>query len=117
MSTLSKRALMIRKMHEQGLTYEQIGDVLGITKQAVHQASMATDGVREKLIQEIPYVGLRNWMLDNRISFRVLSDMCGRSLNNKSLRGEVGINKKSIDAILRITGLTYEECFKEEDNL
>ena len=118
MAHLSKRAIMIRKMHDEGLTYEAIGNILGISKQAVHQAAYPpdnkNDGFRVSTVLKIKYIGLRNWLVANRMNTSELERQCGVSRLGASLIGKCEPSKKSIDAILRVTGLTYEECFKED---
>lgn len=114
MATFGKRAQLIRRLHEKGMTYEEIGDLFGITKQAAQQAASAGDGMHVTTIQGIKYVGLRNWMLKNRVGIRELSRRCGVASLSKTLTGNVSPRKNTIDAVLSVTGLTYEECFREE---
>jgi predicted transcriptional regulator len=113
MTNLSKRAIMIRKMRDKGLTYESIGEILGISRQAVHQAANAGNGFRISTVDKVKYIGLRKWMTDNGVSVAELERRCGTSRLHHSLIRDVEPRKKTIDAILRVTGLTYEECFKE----
>ena len=118
MAYLSKRSVMIRRLHEEGLTYETIASILGISKQAVHQAANPpgdkNDGFRESTIPKIKYVGLRNWMRTNRINLAEVERLCGVTKLYATVIGKCEPRKKTIDAILRVTGLTYEECFKED---
>lgn len=113
---MSKRGELIRAMHEKGLTYEEIGEIFGISKQAAHQAQVDHDGFREYMVLKVKYVGLRNWMLENRVNLSELATRCGTAKLNDSLIGKHEPRKKTIDAILRVTGLTYEECFKERED-
>lgn len=117
---MSKRSELVRKLHyEDGLTYERIGDILGISRQAAHQLAQNTepkDRFHEKTVQKIRYVGLRNWMLERRITISKLVELCGVSGIKASLSRNLDLRKSSIDAILSVTGLTYEDCFKEEEN-
>lgn len=50
------------------------------------------------------------------ISLRKFADKCGigASTMSRFLNGKTDIQKKNIDKILKVTGLTYEECFAEE---
>lgn len=114
MSHLSERAEIIRVMHDKGLSYEAIGDILGITRQAVLQTVNAGNGFRWSTVQKVKYVGLRNWMTKNQVSVAELGRRCGNIRLLASLTGNHDPSKCSIDAILRVTGLTYEECFKED---
>ena len=115
---MSKKAELVRKLHdEDGLSYERIGEVLGISKQAAHQLAHRVERknyFHEGTIKNIRYVGLRNWMLERRITVSKMNELCGMTGLKVSLRNGLDLRKKSIDAILSVTGLTYEECFKEE---
>lgn len=48
------------------------------------------------------------------MSIREFADKCGISPSTMSrfLNGNTDIRKKNIDKILKVTGLTYEECFE-----
>lgn len=112
-----KRADIIRKLHdEKGMTYEEIGRLYGMSKQAAHQAAHPSEGdhFHESAILKIRYVGLREWMLENRVSITMLEQRCGRTKLHHSLSGNCEPRKGTIDRILSVTGLTYEKCFKEE---
>ncbi len=115
---MSKRAEMVRKLHdEDGLSYERIGDILGISKQAAHQLAQrkeSNDYFHEHAVRKVRYVGLRNWMLEHRVSMTRMVELCGITGIKVSLNRNLDLRKSSIDAILSVTGLTYEECFKEE---
>lgn len=112
---MTKRSEIIRKLHAEGLTYEKIGEIFGISKQAVHETSKSYgDHFHEHSVQKVKYVGLRQWMLKNRVSISKLEKLCGISKVHKSLVGDCNPGKRTIDAILSVTGLTYEECFKED---
>lgn len=103
-------------MRAAGMTYEEIGKVLGMSRQRVHQiASGKRRGVGDYFhptaVEKIPYVGLRNWMLDNRVSISELNRRCGaRALNSK-----YGVKRLAVAKLLEITGLTFEECFRRDD--
>ena len=116
-----RRAEIIRKMHDDGMTYAEIGLVLGVSAQAVHQMAENNgfgDGFHESAVQKVKYPGLRKWMLENHVCVRDLERMCGKNKRfYKSLIDKANPSKKTIDAILAVTGLTYEECFKEEENV
>lgn len=113
MTKLSKRAQLIRSMHNKGLTYEEIGDIFGISKQAAYQAANAGDGVRDDVIAKIKFTGLRDWMLKHRVGLAELERRCGCRLRSPLIMNG-NPKKNTIDIILAVTGLTYEECFKEE---
>ena len=113
---MNSRYEIMRKLHDEGISYEKIGQYFGISKQAVHQKLNRgpTNHFHEGSVRKVKYIGLRDWMLNNRITMTKLEELCGISKSYKSLAGSYQPSKKTIDAILAVTGLTYEECFKEE---
>ena len=112
---MSERGKLIRRLHDKGLTYQEIGEIFGLSKQRVHEIASTNSGdsFHEEAVRKIKYVGLRNWMLANRVKVTELEKGCGGRMHN-SLSGKYEPSKKNIDAILAFTGLTYEECFREE---
>lgn len=113
---MAKRSELIRKMHDEGMTFEQIGRVFGISRQAAHEAMYCVgDRFQLSKVEMVKYVGLREWMIKNRVSFSKLNKLCGVTTIRNSLLGSFDLRKKTIDAILTVTGMTYEECFKEDD--
>ena len=106
----NKKEIMIA-MYDKGMTYQQIGEVFGISKQAVHQLINSGDGVRLSTLAKIPYIGLRMWMLANRVTVKELNKRVGTAT---SITGGSNPRMDTINKILKVTGLTYEECFKTE---
>lgn len=118
---MAKRGEMYVALHDKGMSYTEIGDIFGVSKQAVQQAiayynkTPYLPPVAEELIRKVKYEGLSNWMLANCVTFAELERRCGGVRLRKPLLFEFDPSKKNIDAILRVTGLTYEECFKERE--
>lgn len=69
---------------------------------------------RESSVSKVKYTGLRKWMIKNRINIAELERQC-RCRLMQCLVKEFEPRKSTIDDILRVTGLTYEECFKEDN--
>ena len=106
----TKKEIMLA-MYDAGMTYQKIGEVFGVSKQAVHQIINGGDGLRLSTLMKIPYVGLRQWMLENRVTVAELNKRVG--INLPITRGG-NLSMKAINKILKVTGLTYEECFNTE---
>ena len=53
-------------------------------------------------------------VLENRVKMSELERRCGKKRLHSCLIDEHCPTKKTIDDILKVTGLSYEECFKEE---
>lgn len=64
---------------------------------------------------------MKYWRIEKYIgvegmSIREFADKCGiaPSTMSRFLNGKTDIQKSNIDKILKVTGLTYEECFSQE---
>lgn len=101
-------------MREEGKTYKEIGVEMGITRQRAHQLVRYVPGnyLHVQTLKEIPYKGLREWMLANKVSVVELGKRCGRDVSRVVKGG--GCQKDTIDEILRVTGMDYETCFAED---
>ena len=107
-------------LREQGLTYREIAEHLGISHQAVAATLSGCDPRKFHLISEsqCAYPGLRNWMNDNKVTNAELVRRCGLTPCSNSFERMRGYlcrraepRKRTIDKILSVTGLTYEEAF------
>jgi hypothetical protein len=96
-----------------GLSYKEIGEKMGVTRQRAMQLVRYIPGdyLHVSALRAIPYKGLREWMLKNGVSIYELGKRCGVHVE-RAVKGE-GCQKYTIDAILQVTGLDYETCFKE----
>ena len=106
------------QMRLEGKTFQQIGDAFGISKQAVKQSIGCTGGggtVRRP--DKIIYPTIADYMVRRNINYNDLAPECGvsRSGLRHFLQGQGGGSKYVIDRILEVTGLTYEEAFKERE--
>lgn len=98
-------------MRMDGYTLQEIGNKYGITREYVRQ--ILDVGKRKDISQKIVYPGLKQYLVENKMSVRKLSFLIGtqyqtalNTLHGKSKPGMDVINK-----ILQVTGLTYEEAF------
>lgn len=108
-------------LREQGMTYREIAKELGISHQAVSQTLAKSKESQFKKLkpEKCVFVGLRNWMNENKVSIGELTRLCGilpqpnsRIRFSHYLKGENEMRMGTIEKILEITGLTYEEGFK-----
>ena len=122
---MSERNEQMKSLRLQGMSYEEIGKVMGVSKQRVYQIIGGTEMNYFKEIgpDECVYPNLRKWMNENRISRPKLTrlmygeekyaptrwETVGRVLGGANCR------KTVIDRILKATGLTYEEAFGRSD--
>lgn len=105
-----------------GMTYAQISEAVGVSKQRVGQICGKRDVTKFRRIsrESVKFDGLRNWMNDNHFSMlelcrRLYGDCGGNYMNNlrQKTSGKIDMKKSDIDKLLDITELTYEELFAE----
>lgn len=117
----TKRVEEYLALRDKGMTYDEIAKLYGISRQAVCQTIRRfTNGPKLApssiaTINDIKYVGLANWMMTNNVSLGELERRCGGIRFHHSLIQHHEPGKRLIDIILAVTGLTYEECFKERE--
>lgn len=107
----------VRKMRESGCTYEEIGQRYGVSRQRIHQ--IITYQFKGKIASECIYQGLSNFLMKNKKGGKWLIKetglpICESSMLNK-LRGKTNFTIPEIKVILTVTGLSFEECFKEKE--
>lgn len=119
MATIAEK----RALREKGLTYTEIAKELGISRQAVAQVLGKEQKAhfRPWTSDRCIYVGVRNWLNENRITMAELIRELGLVRNpalydryRRYLDGRTELRKHTIDKLLEITGLTYEEAFRQE---
>lgn len=61
------------------------------------------------------YISIETYIKAQGISLREFSNRCGiaPSTMSRFLSDNTDIQKSNIDKILKVTGMSYEECFKE----
>ena len=110
-------------LREMGMTYAAIAKVYGCSRQNVQQACNRS---KRNVVhpERCVYEGLRTWMNENHVTNKELCRrMYGQNLTTNTLnairRRMVGRSRWQLDEvnrILDITGLTYEQLFREEPN-
>ena len=121
---MTDKKTKILDLREQGLTYQQIADKLGVSRQYVGVLCVRSTPRGFQFITEkgCIYPNLRDWMNENRVSRSELVRRMG--LNNSPMhyvsalssymRGICDPPKWFIDKMLEETGLTYEQLFYKE---
>ncbi len=62
------------------------------------------------------YLGIEKYIGIEGISLREFAKRCDMPVSTISrfVNGKTDIKKSNIDKILKVTGMTYEQCFDEE---
>ena len=120
----SPRADMYIADRESGMTYTEIAEKYGVSRQAIHQvcAKRSIDRFKKITPERCIYPFVREWMNANKIS---VSEICRRlgwksypsahRMVDRYLRGRIYPKKETIDKLLGVTGLTYEQFFEEDE--
>lgn len=115
--------LKARKMRENGSGFKEIAQEFGVSAQLVSRTLAGVGDracTRSKVtnLEKCIYPKIQKFMYENRFSYNRLANSCGIDHVSmyRHLTMENGIPKSSIDAILRVTGMTYEEAFKTKED-
>jgi len=120
MTEQQKQALRLRA---EDLTHEEIAEKLGCTKQNVSQ--LLNSSIQERCYartwrtRQIIYPEINKWLTSKNISLTRFSKMCGYKTTMPIRRAIIdgrNVNKEVIDAILRVTGMSYEVAFGKGDD-
>ena len=119
-----KRSAQYIADRENGMSCKEIAEKYGISRQAVY-AYCARRGIghfRNYTKEEVVYPELRKWLNENKVSRSELArrmDCAPVPRKSKGisewLKGKNHPRKDSIDKLLAVTGLTYEQLFYRED--
>ena len=108
------------RLHAEGYSLTEIAKELGVTRQRIHQIVGGPDYKRFTTAKVI-YPNLRKWLNDNRITWRKLLTLMGVAYHASNIaryrsyfKGTSYPPKPTIDKLIRVTGLTYEQLFYEE---
>lgn len=115
----------MKELRDKGYTHREIAILYDISEQRVVWWLGKGDERYFKPITEkqCVFVGIRDWLNQNKVSitefvrrvYGVYHTERRKSLL-KHLTKKFDMKKQMIDRVLEITGLTYEEAFKEQEN-
>ena len=99
-------------LREQGMTYDAIAKRYGVTRQAV-QDSISRHKNRTTYIKPttVIFPGLRQWMTEHHVRVGRAGAQDGVGIFGQALSAG-RISNQSIERILAVTGLTYEQAFR-----
>jgi transcriptional regulator with XRE-family HTH domain len=115
------KADLYRAERAKGLTYREIGEKYGVSGQYIAMICGKSDGRNFRAWTEKTciYPNLRNWLNENKVSLNefvrrngveVAGNTAGRF--RAYLNGRTYPPKKTIDRMLKVTGLTYEQLWE-----
>jgi transcriptional regulator with XRE-family HTH domain len=121
---LTERTKKYLEARDSGMTYEQIAEMFGVSKQRVAQACGKYQPSKFQFITEkgCIYPNWRNWMNKNKVSkielVRRMGYVNSPSAASVTLReymtGKNDMRKSYIDKLLEVTGMSYEVLFYRE---
>lgn len=115
----------IKEMYDSGMTLAEIAVKEGLTKQRVHQIVRKDTGITEFQLDKINLVlfpAIRDWMIGYKITLKEFCDTVSKTYHNEVSANSVEkflINGSKtsvclIQDILKVTGMSFEEAFKED---
>lgn len=112
------------QLRDQGLTYREIGEMLGVSRQRVAHICGKQDPAHFYCIgKSCVYTNLRAWMNKHKVSRSELLRRMGLEAHPENItrlsavmRGEHHPRKPYIDMMLKATGFTYETLFEVSDS-
>ena len=121
-SEAMERLARMQSMRAEGCTFETIGRAFGLSKQRVYQILRRGDSEHKRVMNKnrpaSVYVNLEAWALTHNCTWAELASECEQqpSLFYRNFVHGIAVNpgKRSIDKLLQITGLTYEQLFERE---
>lgn len=105
-------------MRLNGVSLQEIADKFGVSKQYIQQ-TLPTEQLRSRrrhFIRKPIYPNLETWLFKRGISNKDFAAMIEVSISTtgRIVSGSQNMSKSTIDKILAVTGMTYEEAFAKE---
>lgn len=99
-----------------GCTQREVGERFGISKQRVSQLFPQTNKKVDAAAESCVYPNIAKWMMEHRSGFAAIARGCNftTATIRYALTSGGNIRKDTVDALLRFTGMTYEEAFFRE---
>lgn len=109
----------------KGKNYREIAQMYGVSYQVVAAAcgKHSPNLFKPFTEKQVVYPNLRRWLNENKVGKREFARRMGNVPGGNEIGnlaswfcGKAYPSKKTIDLMLKITGLTYEELFMREDD-
>ena len=118
----NEQILEMVTMRVNGATLREIAEKFNISREYVRQCmpkQMVTNQLVENGWESIIYPALKEWVKEHEFSNADLAKKTGTSQQhiNAFLRGNFNPRKSTIDKILALTGMTYEQAFRKDGDV
>lgn len=102
-----------KELYDDGMSYQEVAKHFGVTRQAVFSCLKRGPGLElgRPPVYDTVFPGLNRWIEENHTNIYAMERKSGACLRAALKSGNM--NKRAIDAVLRVTGLTYEEAFAQ----
>lgn len=102
-----------KKLYDQGLTCNAIAQHFGVTRQAVWSCLKHGSGygIGRPPEYDTVFPKINRWLEEHGSSIHEMERKSGVHLRRGLKSG--GMTKRAVDAVLRITGMTYDEAFMQ----
>lgn len=109
------------RMRLEGATLQSIADRFEVSLEWIRQIvppiegkTWSLEGMRNRCV----YPGIAQWLYENRCTYAKLAELIGvpQASVSRWMNGVHKPNKPTIDKILKVTGMTYEQAFGEEES-
>lgn len=109
------------RMRLEGATLQTIGDTFGVSKEYIRQIIPAIEErswSTRSALNRCVYPNISQWLVENRCTYAKFSELIGAPDASVSrwMNGIHKLSKPTIDRILKVTGMTYEQAFWQEKN-
>lgn len=103
------------RMRLEGASFSEIGNRFGVSKQYIQQILPVPEKNRvEMSADSCIYKNISKWMMEKGASYSKLANYSGISATGltRFLTGKGSANKATIDKILSVIQMSYEEAFE-----
>lgn len=106
------------ELRYQGVTLQALANKYGVTRQRVDQifqSYISREARAYAKLANVVYPNLRKFMVDNQLSYTDFAKLCDVTIPTikNVLSGGHGMHGQTIEKILRVTGMSYDEAFKK----
>lgn len=104
----------IIEMRFNGYKVQEIAEKMHVSQATI--SNYTPKGIYNRSKSNCKYAGIKEWLRKNGMSQRAFAKRLYMSEGTLRayLSGKINVKKSVIDKMLEITGMSYEECFREE---